>query len=86
MGMGCFGGRGESGKPVAPIRGDSGMEFRALLGARGIGEFGGRSPGRGLMGRPGLIIEGAVTLRCNIADGPEIARWLRIAAGSPVGR
>ena len=84
--MGCFGGCGESGKPVAPIRGDSGMEFRALLGARGIGEFGGRSPGRGLMGRPGLIIEGAVTLRCNIADGPEIARWLRIAAGSPVGR
>ena len=74
MGMGCFGGRGESGKPVAPIRGDSGIEFRVLLGARGIGEFGGRSPGRGLMGKPGLSIEGAVMLRCNIAGCPEIAR------------
>ena len=74
MGMGCFGGRGESGKPVAPIRGDSGIEFKALLGARGIGEFGGRSPGRGLMGKPGLSIEGAVMLRCNTAGCPEIAR------------
>lgn len=74
MGMGCFGGRGESGKLVAPIRGDSGIEFRALLGARGIGELGGRSPGRGLIGKPGLIIEGAVTLRCKIAGCPEIAR------------
>ena len=66
MGMGCFGGRGDSGKPAVPTRGDNGIELIALLGALGMGEFGGRSPGRGLIGRPGLMSKGAVTLRCRI--------------------
>ena len=46
-----------------PALGDIGIELRSLLaGARGIGEFIGRSPGLGLIGRPGLIREGAMTL------------------------
>jgi hypothetical protein len=74
MGIGCFGGRGESGRPAVPTRGDSGIELSALLGARGMGEFGGRSPGRGLIGRPGLMSEGAVTLRCRILGCSAMAR------------
>ena len=85
MGIGCFGGRGDNGKPAVPTRGDNGIELSALLGALGIGEFGGRSPGRGLIGKPGLISEGAVTLRCKIPGCSATARWLRIAAGSPEG-
>lgn len=77
-----MGGRGDSGRPA---RGDMGMLLSALFGARGIGEFIGLSPGRGLMGRPGLISGGAVTFRCKTPAASEIARCLKIAAGSAVG-
>ena len=61
--MACLGARGERGRPAGiPAFGDIGIELSSLLGARGIGEFSGLSPGRGLIGRPGLMSAGAVVL------------------------
>ena len=54
-GIADLGARGDSGSPATPALGDSGIEFAICpTGARGIGEFNGLSPGRGLMGKPGL--------------------------------
>lgn len=58
------------------------MEFTALFGARGMGWLTGLSPGRGLIGRPGLSKAGAVTLRGSMPCPSEmIARWRSIADG-----
>ena len=48
---------------MAPSRGDIGMPVRACFGALGNKELTGRSPGRGLVGRPGLIIAGDTSTR-----------------------
>lgn len=64
-GIADLGARGDSGRPATPARGERGIELASCVtGARGIGEFGGLSPGRGLMGKPGLsIAEGAASVR-----------------------
>lgn len=80
--MGCLGARGESGRPMTPDFGDIGMEFRSLFGARGMGEFRGRSPGRGLMGSPGLMSAGAVRLFGNTPVVSVSARCRTMDAGS----
>lgn len=77
-GIGCLGARGDKGKPA---RGVMGMEFVTGFNARGIGELGGLSPGRGLIGSPGLSSEGAVVLRCSIPAASDTARLRMISAG-----
>ena len=66
--MADLGGRGESGRPAAPplgnIGGDSGIPDPSR-GSRGIGDPRGRSIGRGLRGKPGLI-GGATIVRSTI--------------------
>ena len=47
----------------APDLGDIGGEAKDCFGFLGRGDPIGRSPGRGLVGRPGLIIDGDPTLR-----------------------
>lgn len=83
--MACRGARGESGKPpdpAGPGLGDIGIAFIPRAGARGIGEFIGRSPGLGLIGRPGLMSDGAVLLFGSLPAASERARCLIIARGS----
>ena len=54
-GMGCLGALGDKGSPLRADRGGESMEeLLESRGIRGAGEFIGRSPGRGLMGKPGL--------------------------------
>lgn len=62
-GIGCLGALGERGRPTKPCVGDKGGDVidvgdpgpsRGSLGV-GRGWFAGRSMGRGLKGRPGLI-------------------------------
>lgn len=85
-GIACLGARGDKGKPATPALGDKGIEFATPTGARGMGELGGRSPGLGLMGSPGLSKpDGAVKFRCMACCASVTARLRRSAAGSAVG-
>lgn len=62
--MACLGARGDKGSPAGiPAFGDIGIELEMVFSARGMGELGGRSPGRGLIGRPGDINDGAMLFR-----------------------
>jgi hypothetical protein len=51
--MGWRGARGDKGI-CPPTLGEMGIELNDCLKALGMGEFMGLSPGRGLMGNPGL--------------------------------
>lgn len=72
-GANCFGAFGERGNPTKPVGGDSGgdtIDFPVpSRGILGKGEFMGRSPGRGLIGSPGL--RGCIerTLRLILSPG-----------------
>ena len=69
-GRGCRGARGDSGMPGGIILGDKGSELMApavSLGMRGKGEPRGRSMGRGLIGKPGLL-RGAIRCRGDIVE------------------
>lgn len=80
-GMADLGARGDRGKPAL---GDIGMELAAAFIWRGIGEFGGLSPGRGLIGNPGLIKDGVVLFRCSMPEASDTARLRTISTGLAV--